>query len=105
MPRTSHPRQPLRALAALALLAHQKLGGGLRDREPGERPGRRESGHGNGFRRHRFHRSREASSTIHLTSSPKSRPAWAANSGTRLVSVIPGCVLTSSQTSVSLSSW
>lgn len=43
-------------------------------------------------------RLREASSTIHRTSSPKLWPAWAAISGTRLVWVIPGCVLTSRTT-------
>ena len=44
-------------------------------------------------------RSYEASSTIHLTNSPNEKPAWAAISGTKLVSVMPGCVLTSSTTS------
>ena len=44
-------------------------------------------------------RSNEASSTIHCTSSRKDRPACAASSGTMEVSVMPGCVLTSSTTS------
>ena len=44
------------------------------------------------------HRSQEASSTIHLTSSPNVRPAYAAISGTRDVAVMPGCVLTSRMT-------
>ena len=50
------------------------------------------------------YRSTEASSTIHSTSSLKLRPFWAASSGTSEVSVIPGCVFTSRQTSVSVSS-
>ena len=41
----------------------------------------------------------EASSTIHRTSSSKVTPAYAASSGTSDVSVMPGCVLTSRQTS------
>jgi len=41
----------------------------------------------------------EASSTIHLTSSSKVIPAYAASSGTSEVSVMPGCVLISRQTS------
>src|SRR5215216_4660493 len=44
-------------------------------------------------------RSYEASSTIHLTNSPNEKHAWAAISATKLVSVMPGCVLTSSTTS------
>ena len=43
-------------------------------------------------------RSQDASSTIHSTRSPKLRPAWAAISGTREVSVMPGWVFTSRQT-------
>ena len=41
----------------------------------------------------------EASSTIHFTSSSKVIPAYAASSGTSEVSVMPGCVLISRQTS------
>ena len=44
-------------------------------------------------------RSQEASSTIHFTSPPNDMPAYAAISGTRDVSVMPGCVLTSRTTS------
>ena len=50
------------------------------------------------------HRPHDASSTIHETSSPKDMPACAAISGTRDVSVIPGWVLTSRQTSSSFAS-
>ena len=45
------------------------------------------------------HRSSEASSIIHRTSSSNAIPACAAISGTSDVSVMPGCVLTSRQTS------
>src|SRR3569623_1382701 len=45
------------------------------------------------------HRSREASSTIHRTNSSNATPAYPASSGTRDVSVIPGRVFTSRQTS------
>src|SRR3984957_4692295 len=56
-------------------------------------------GRGGGVKRKCLaHRSHEASSTIHETSSPKETPACAAISGTRDVSVMPGWVLTSRQT-------
>src|SRR5262249_10773561 len=47
----------------------------------------------------RVQRLHDASSTIHLTSSPNERPLWAASSGTSDVPVIPGWVLTSRQIS------
>ena len=46
----------------------------------------------------------DASSTIHRTSSSNEMPACAASSGTSDVSVMPGCVLTSRQTSPSVPS-
>jgi len=62
------------------------------------RNGNRRSGPGRLRRLGSIQRSSAASSTIHETSSSKVIPAKAASSGTRDVSVIPGCVLTSRQT-------
>src|SRR4029453_7011587 len=73
-------------------------------------PSRGAAGDGNSSRKERILRSpspnlrpsgaqrlHEASSTIHLTSSPNERPLCAASSGTSDVPVIPGWVLTSRQ--------
>ena len=62
-------------------------------RAGGERGARRSQG-----RIQPVYRSQEASCTIHFTSSPNEMPANAANSGASEVSVMPGCVLTSSTT-------